>query len=82
MSITNMSVLTGLQFPLTGAVTNVITGGESRKLKMSEMIASGFIGGAISGVVCGPMELVMIQQQRFGDSIVKAPVRSPLCIAS
>lgn len=75
MSITNMSVLTGLQFPLTGMVTNAITGGEKRKLKMSEMIASGFVGGAISGLVCGPMELVMIQQQRFGDSLLKCPSR-------
>ena len=61
-----MSVLTGLQFPLTGAVTKLFTQGSDRRLADSEQIASGFIGGAISGVVCAPMELVMVQQQRFG----------------
>ena len=49
MSVTNMSVLTGLQFPLTGMVTKAITGGEKRRLSLNEMVTSGFIGGAISG---------------------------------
>jgi len=39
------------------------------------MVAAGFAGGAISGVVCGPMELVMIQQQRFGGSLLGTPSR-------
>lgn len=75
MSITNMGVLTGLQFPLTNAVRNAFTGGEVRKLTNSELVSSSFIGGAISGLVCGPMELVMIQQQRFGGSVVATPAR-------
>jgi solute carrier family 25 carnitine/acylcarnitine transporter 20/29 len=33
------------------------------------MIASGFFGGMLSGFACAPMELVMIQQQRFGKSL-------------
>lgn len=63
-----MSVLTGLQFPLTGAVTAAVTGGRER-IEASEMVLSGFIGGTISGLVCGPMELVMIQQQRYGGGL-------------
>jgi hypothetical protein len=39
------------------------------------MLASGYAGGAISGILCGPMELVMIQQQRFGGSIISTPAR-------
>lgn len=70
-----MAILTGLQFPLTGMVTNVITGGEERKMTGAETIGAAFAGGWLSGFACGPMELVMIQQQRFGGSIVAAPAR-------
>jgi hypothetical protein len=63
MSITNMAVLTGLQFPLTGALTRFVTGGKERRLTEAEMVSTAFWGGAISGVACAPMELIMIQQQ-------------------
>ena len=75
VSIGNMVVLTGLQFPLTAAVANTITGGQDRALSTAEKIASGFLGGAISGSVCAPMELVMIQQQRFGTGMLAAASR-------
>lgn len=68
-SILNMSILTGIQFPLTGAISRVVTGGEDRPLSSIEKVASGFCGGVISGFVCAPMELVMIQQQRFGSTL-------------
>ena len=74
MSMTNVCILTGLQFPLTGAVRNVITGGKERRLTDMEQIGAGFIGGVISGVVCAPMELVMIQQQRFGTSMLATQI--------
>jgi solute carrier family 25 carnitine/acylcarnitine transporter 20/29 len=69
MSVTNMSILTGAQFPLTGAVSRVFTRGQERKLSSAEQVGAGFLGGALSGVVCAPMELVMIQQQRNGGSL-------------
>lgn len=69
MSVVNMSILTGLQFPLTGIVSKAITRGEDRKLDSAEQISAGFIGGALSGFVCAPMELVMIQQQRNGGGL-------------
>ena len=75
VSIGNMVVLTGLQFPLSGAVARGITGGEDRPLSKGEKVASGFAGGAISGFVCAPMELIMIQQQRFGTSLLGAASR-------
>jgi len=73
MSVTNMAVLTGIQFPMTGMITKTITQGQQRRLTNNEMIGAGFGAGFLSGLVCGPMELVMIQQQRFGGSIVQVP---------
>lgn len=75
MSITNMGILTGLQFPLSNAVAMTLTGGEKRRLSSFESISSSFIGGMVSGLVCCPMELVMVQQQRFGGSVVSTPSR-------
>lgn len=73
MSLIDVTVLTGLQFPLTAAATAVITGGAVRRLSDAEMVAAAFVGGAFSGVVCAPMELVMIQQQNFGTSLLATP---------
>ena len=58
------------QFPLTAAVSKAITLGESRKLSAAEQVGAGFAGGALSGVICAPMELVMVQQQRSGGSLL------------
>ena len=73
MSLTNMCVLSGLQFPLTAIATGIFTGGKQRKLSDSEEIGSAFIGGVLSGFICAPMELVMIQQQRYGTSLFSTP---------
>jgi len=74
-SVTNMGVLTGLQFISTGYIKSIITGGVERDMSSAENIVSGFLGGALSGIVCCPMELVMIQQQRWGGNIVGTPAR-------
>eukprot|EP00037_Helgoeca_nana_P033886 m.419799 g.419799 ORF g.419799 m.419799 type:complete len:277 (-) comp31840_c0_seq1:277-1107(-) len=68
MSATNMSIITGVQFPLTGLISNAISGG-GRKLTDGESLVAAFAGGTISAVICSPMELVMIQQQKNGGSI-------------
>jgi len=70
MSVGNMAILSALQFPLTNVITAAITGGSPRKLSDIEMIAAGFGGGALSGIACCPMEGIMIQQQRFGQSLI------------
>ena len=75
VSVGNMAALTSMQFPLTGMVTSLLTGGTPRQLSDTEMILAGFGGGAISGIACAPMECVMIQQQRFGGSLVSTPAR-------
>jgi len=74
-SVVNMATLTGLQFPLTGAIAKALTSGEERSLGDGEKISAAFCGGFISGFACGPFELTMIQQQRFGGSIVGTPAR-------
>ena len=55
MSIINMGVLTGVQFPITGFIQRFTTGGVVRKLKAAEQIGCGFGGGFISGFICAPM---------------------------
>jgi len=70
MSILNMSILSGVQFPITGAVSKAVTGGADRPMSPVEKVSSGFLGGAISGFLCAPMELIMIQQQRQGGSLI------------
>lgn len=77
VSVINMASLTALQFPLSSFSAGLITGGESahRKLTDPEQVASGFCGGVLSGFLCAPMELVLIQQQRFGGSLLSTPVR-------
>ena len=45
MSLVNMSVLSGLQFPLTALATSAFTGGQERALTGSEEIGAAFVGG-------------------------------------
>ncbi|KAJ9451838.1 putative mitochondrial carrier C19G12.05 [Diplonema papillatum] len=73
ISVINMGVATGLQFPLTGLLSSMVKGGEDRKLTKSEQILTGLGGGMLSGVVCAPMELTMIQQQRTGQTLFETP---------
>jgi len=75
-SITNMAVLTGIQFFGAGMVKKMITGGDDGYvLSNFEIIYSAFLGGSLSGLACGPLELTMIQQQRFGGNVLLTPVR-------
>jgi len=73
VSISNMAGLTALQFFSTGLIKRAIVGNEDRPLSSAETLASAFAGGAISGVFCGPFELTMIQQQRFGGTLFGTP---------
>ena len=73
VSILNMGIATGLQFPLTGAVTNLIKRGEKRPLGGVERVMAGLVGGMLSALACSPMELIMIQQQRLGTSLLETP---------
>ena len=62
------------QFFLAGQLKNVMTGGTDRPLSNAEKIASGVSAGAISSIVAGPMELIMIQQQVKGTGLAATAV--------
>jgi len=69
-SALNMATATGIQFFGTGLIQRTVVGQEAatRTLTDNEIILSALGGGMISGLFCGPIEFVMIQQQRFGGS--------------
>lgn len=77
VSVLNMASLTALQFPLSSMSASIITGGASktRTLTDPEQVAAGFCGGVLSGFLCAPLELVLIQQQKFGGSLLGTPMR-------
>ncbi|KAL1520639.1 hypothetical protein AB1Y20_022212 [Prymnesium parvum] len=58
------------QFYINGLVKKALLGDATRELSDVEKIAAGVTSGALSGIVCGPMELIMIQQQRKGTGLL------------
>jgi hypothetical protein len=74
-SVGNMALLTGLQFPLAAGAMALFTGGKERSLSSAELVGASFIGGWFSGLACGPIEVVMIQQMRFGGTLFATPSR-------
>ena len=69
VSASSQALITGSQFLTTGLTKRFLTGGTDRRLTSVETVGSALVGGGISGLICGPMELVMIQQQQQGGSI-------------
>ena len=64
----SMSLL--IRFNFINSPSSKITKGKTRRLTDNEMILSGFIGESLSGIICAPLELVMIQQQKLGSSLI------------
>lgn len=69
-NVTNNAFCIASQFYLNGVYLKMVTGGRTRSLSDLEKIGGGVFAGALSGVVCSPIELVMIQQQRRGGSLL------------
>jgi len=67
----NMGSCTMLQFAVGGSVKKAILKGSDRKLSVMEEIGSGVAAGTFSALVGGPLELIMIQQQRKGTSTIE-----------
>lgn len=67
-SASNLGVVTGLQCVLSGSFQKLIVG-DAPKMTTSQEIGCGFLGGLASAPVCCVLELIMIQQQRFGGSL-------------
>lgn len=59
----------GVQFGITAMFNNLILGSETRPLTTEEELGSAFAGGAVAALFTSPVELVMIQQQKYGGSV-------------
>jgi len=74
-SVCNMGTTTGFQFVTSGFYQKLITGGADQKMSYGQEVAAASLGGASSGPICAFLELVMIQQQRFGGNLLGTPLR-------
>lgn len=76
MAMLNLGGTTALQFTLTGMFQKAFVANSLDK-KMSKPIelASAFFAGLLSGIPCSIYELTMVQQQKFGGSIIGTPLR-------
>lgn len=69
---------TGLQFVTTGLFRKAAVGGSGapgRELTAGEDAAAAMLGGVAAAVFVSPVELVMLQQQRFGGALLTTPLR-------
>ena len=73
MAMLNLGGSTGVQFASMGFFAKQLRaiGCDSQQVQMG----GAFLGGLVSGIPCSLWELTMIQQQRFGGSILGTPVR-------
>lgn len=79
MACVNLGGTTAFQFWFTGVIQKLLVGkvekGETKKMSPEHEVLGAFLGGAASAVPCAIWELVMIQQQRFGGTILGTPAR-------
>ena len=73
MACLNLGGTTAVQFFATGFFQKVIAG--DKQVTDRQKNAAAFLGGIASGIPCSLWELIMIQQQRFGTSIIRTPVQ-------
>ena len=72
MACLNLGGTTAVQFFATGYFQKLIAG--DKQVTDSQKNAAAFLGGIASGIPCSLWELIMIQQQNVGTSILKTPV--------
>lgn len=68
-SVVNNSLMIGGQFAVAGESIKALKssmGVAPQEESIAALFMGTFFGGYISGFWCGPIELAMIQQQRFG----------------
>jgi solute carrier family 25 carnitine/acylcarnitine transporter 20/29 len=75
-SMFNEIQMMGLQFGITGFFQKLFTSSsENRQMSHFQGFFSATLGGMISACATSPIELVMIQQQRYGGTFIGTPVR-------
>ena len=60
-----------IQFAVGGKLKQTVLAGQDRHLSLGEEMLCGIGAGTVSATVGSPLELVMIQQQRKGNSTVQ-----------
>ena len=73
MACLNLGGTTAVQFFATGFFQKVIAG--DKKVTDIQKNAAAFLGGIASGIPCSLWELIMIQQQNAGTSILRTPIQ-------
>ena len=81
MSVINEMQMMGVQFGCTGwlqrmwltyiSSKNKAESSKDHQFSLKDEMGLAFVGGAISALPTTPVELIMIQQQRSGDSMMK-----------
>mmetsp|Transcript_26760 Transcript_26760/g.58185 ORF Transcript_26760/g.58185 Transcript_26760/m.58185 type:complete len:281 (+) Transcript_26760:74-916(+) len=71
VSIFNETGQAGVQFLTTGIFRKLILGDANRRLTTLEDISAASMSGIASAVYVSPVELVMVQQQRYGGTMVE-----------
>lgn len=76
-SIFNECQMMGFQFAFTKFYQDLFlyTKADKTKLTQNEEFASACMSGVTVGLFASPVELVMIQQQRFGGSFIQTPMK-------
>lgn len=73
MACLNLGGTNAVQFGSTGAFQKMLA--KAGASQDSITVGGSFLGGAASGIPCSIWELCMIQQQRFGGSLLGTPAR-------
>lgn len=70
VNATSIAPITAIQFGVAGALTKVLAG-DGRQLTNSEKLGTSLAGGAVSAVIVCPADMIIIQQQKSGFSLMQ-----------
>jgi hypothetical protein len=74
-SMFNEIQMMAIQYGITGFFHQVFHGENPDKMSTSHHFISATLGGIISACFTSPVELVMIQQQQFGGTLIGTPIK-------
>ena len=75
MAMLNLGGTNAVQFGATGVFQKLLARGGAGLAPDHVQVGGAFLGGLASGVPCSVWELIMIQQQRFGGTMLATPAR-------